>query len=273
MVGLSLGPGNRGCICPKGKNLPSGTFSGAKPATSSTKLPQIGAAKTRKAHAKPATNPSKKQSCQPRSVHNDNEQLKTTPPPPESGVSLAEPRSPPLAALEPPVTETSKQQVGKVLVRYNHYTKEFAISGGSTTAQAIDGQYFLSGVFPNSILHLSRFSPSDFSFEAQGLTDRPMVHEAPLGVYQDLEVGATYWIHIEEDAAERAAYEKRQAEFAAGKAKDRVEKEERQRMTLVREKVESCSCVEGNPCVDKYCCKDWDHRHAVATKHGWKGFQ
>eukprot|EP00658_Telonema_sp_P-2_P002444 TRINITY_DN10922_c0_g1_i3.p1 TRINITY_DN10922_c0_g1~~TRINITY_DN10922_c0_g1_i3.p1 ORF type:complete len:517 (+),score=98.74 TRINITY_DN10922_c0_g1_i3:354-1904(+) len=32
---------------------------------------------------------------------------------------------------------------------------------------------------------------------------------------------------------------------------------------------ESCSCLEGNPCVDAYGCKDWHNRFDVATKHGW----
>ena len=37
-------------------------------------------------------------------------------------------------------------------------------------------------------------------------------------------------------------------------------------------KTESCSCIEGNPCADAYCCKDWKNRFEVAKKHGWKGF-
>merc|ERR1712232_1308009 len=30
-------------------------------------------------------------------------------------------------------------------------------------------------------------------------------------------------------------------------------------------KNESCSCLEGNPCVDPACCKDWKNREAVAA--------
>jgi len=37
-------------------------------------------------------------------------------------------------------------------------------------------------------------------------------------------------------------------------------------------KMESCSCIEGNPCADAYCCKDWKNRFEVAKKNGWKGF-
>ena len=34
----------------------------------------------------------------------------------------------------------------------------------------------------------------------------------------------------------------------------------------------SCSCLEGNPCVVAYNCKDWVHRFEVAKANGWKGF-
>ena len=37
-------------------------------------------------------------------------------------------------------------------------------------------------------------------------------------------------------------------------------------------RMESCSCIEGNPRADAYCCKDWKNRFEVAKKNGWKGF-
>lgn len=37
-------------------------------------------------------------------------------------------------------------------------------------------------------------------------------------------------------------------------------------------RVEGCSCKFGNPCQDKYICKDWNNRFAVAKKNGWKEF-
>lgn len=36
---------------------------------------------------------------------------------------------------------------------------------------------------------------------------------------------------------------------------------------------ESCSCIEGNPCLDEYGCRDWHHRFEIASQNGWKGFQ
>ncbi len=37
------------------------------------------------------------------------------------------------------------------------------------------------------------------------------------------------------------------------------------------EKLESCSCIEGNPCASPYNCQDWKNRYDVAKKNGWKG--
>ena len=34
----------------------------------------------------------------------------------------------------------------------------------------------------------------------------------------------------------------------------------------------SCSCLEGNPCVSAYSCKNWAKRYEVAKANGWKGF-
>jgi hypothetical protein len=28
----------------------------------------------------------------------------------------------------------------------------------------------------------------------------------------------------------------------------------------------SCSCIEGNPCADRICCKDWKNRYEVAAR-------
>ena len=43
------------------------------------------------------------------------------------------------------------------------------------------------------------------------------------------------------------------------------------RATVFTENQESCSCLEGNPCVDRYACKDWENRFEVAQRNGWKG--
>jgi hypothetical protein len=34
----------------------------------------------------------------------------------------------------------------------------------------------------------------------------------------------------------------------------------------------SCSCIEGNPCVVSYNCRNWARRYEIAKANGWKGF-
>lgn len=34
----------------------------------------------------------------------------------------------------------------------------------------------------------------------------------------------------------------------------------------------SCSCVEGNPCLVSYNCKNWARRYDISKANGWKGF-
>jgi len=108
-----------------------------------------------------------------------------------------------------------------------------------------------------------------------GLTERPLIEEKPVGTYVGLAPDAVYWVQIEEDSAEKEAYEKRSDEYSKQQQAKREAEEEAEKNglnQLVLEKREGCSCIEGNPCLDAYGCKDWTNRFEVAKKHGWKGF-
>jgi hypothetical protein len=56
-----------------------------------------------------------------------------------------------------------------------------------------------------------------------------------------------YYVQIEEDAKAKEDYEARQEKLAAENAKKRAEQEaaEASGLTIVKQKVESCSCIEG----------------------------
>lgn len=165
---------------------------------------------------------------------------------------------------------------GEVMIRYNHYKKKFTVLKGSTNSAAIDAEYFLSFAFPKSKIHVTLYGPSDFSFEQNGFSTRPHVFEDPPGTYWGLDPAKEYWVDIEEDSAERQAYEERQDALAKESAAKRAEREQRGdcgEVEIIKSKTESCSCIEGNPCLDRYACKDWEHRYDVAKRNGWKGFQ
>jgi hypothetical protein len=161
---------------------------------------------------------------------------------------------------------------GNVKINYNHYKKEFVIENGSITADVVDKEYCLTFAFPNCKIHLSVYSPNDFSYEEKGLSAPPLERESPVGTYQDLSTDTVYWVHLEEDQAEREAYEQRQEKFAEAAASKRQEAEDNEAKGLPQtSSAESCSCIEGNPCMDRYGCKDWENRYEVAKKNGWKG--
>lgn len=149
------------------------------------------------------------------------------------------------------------------------------MTNGRATAEAIDAEYYLSFAFPNCKIHITPYGPSDFSFEEQGHTTRPVLKESPVGTFVGVDPSVEYWVEIEEDAQERQEYEARQDALAAVNAQKRAELEAAggAECIIVKSKTESCSCIEGNPCLDRYACKNWDKRYEIAKANGWKGFQ
>ena len=163
---------------------------------------------------------------------------------------------------------------GKVTIRFNHYKKQFDIIDGSMKAKTIDAEYYITFAFPGAKIHLTSYGPSDFSYEEKGFTSPPIELEKPIGTFQRLEADKIYYVQVEEESKAKQEYEERQEKKAAENAKKRAQQEaaEADGMIITKTKLESCSCIEGNPCLDKDCCKDWNNRFEVAKKFGWKGF-
>ena len=89
------------------------------------------------------------------------------------------------------------------------------------------------------------------------------------GNFSGLLAGLEYYCVVVEDGKERARYEKEQAERSAkamaafnaraaaaagGAPVDR------------QLSIESCSCIEGNPCQTPECCQDWPGRFENARR-------
>ncbi|KDO35351.1 hypothetical protein SPRG_00200 [Saprolegnia parasitica CBS 223.65] len=159
--------------------------------------------------------------------------------------------------------ERAAKRNGTVILKYEMYSEEFPIVEGSTTMAAIDDVYALTFVMPNCLIHLSRWDPpTKVEMESRDAMN-VYVREDPIGTYQDLEAGETYYVYAEQEAEQLAKDQAKMRQVAAtmdGAA------------WTAPSTTETCSCVNGNPCVDEYNCKDWHNRFAVATTHGWKGF-
>ena len=172
-------------------------------------------------------------------------------------------------------TNDASKSNGQVTIKFSHYKKQFQIVEGRLDPLVIDNEYCISFAYPRSKIHLTKYAPSDFSFEELGLKSAPLVAENSLGEFQNLEAGSEYYVVVEEDEVAKEEYEARQSKLASENAQKRLEQEKREAegLEIVLPKVESCSCIEGNPCVDAYCCKDFPNRYTVAKSYGWKGFQ
>ncbi|RHY31793.1 hypothetical protein DYB32_004503 [Aphanomyces invadans] len=172
--------------------------------------------------------------------------------------------------LRADAAELAKRQNGHVVLKYEMYSEQFEIANGSTTATVVDEAYCLSFVMPHCRIHLSEWDPpTKVAKESQSATNSVYVLEDPAGTFHGLESGKTYYVYIEQEAEQLAQDQAKMRAIAAtmdGAQPSKADKKDDGRG------FESCSCIEGNPCVDEYGCKDWHNRYAIAMKNGWKGF-
>lgn len=266
--------GKRGCVCPKGL-VPIGSFGCRKEVTTGDDGDESAAKIISHSYVRKASPSRVHTSSQKAVLERKNNRIRDPKIDGGSGTKSNESSVIPKKIDNHYEAQPMEVKIGSIVARYNHYKKTFRTEDGSTTAAVIDVEYVLSFAFPNCKIHLSVYGPSDFSFEDQGFSTRPCVKEEPDGTFVGLDDGGEYWVVVEEDDDERKAYEARQEKIVAENAKRRAAKEVQDEdglSQLIVSKSENCSCIEGNPCMDRYCCKDWNNRFEVAKKNGWKGF-
>ena len=88
--------------------------------------------------------------------------------------------------------------------------------------------------------------------------------------------GKEYWVYVVEDPEEEEKDRERMKEVVK-KLSEEIAMASKGEVNefgdLCREAgvTESCSCIEGNPCVDQYLCRDWHRRYQISKENGWKG--
>ena len=185
---------------------------------------------------------------------------------------VAVPAAAPVPEPEPPANN------GKVKVRYNHYNRDFDVVGGKLNWEHVDDEYAISFVFKgNWTCHLTHEATAEKILPDNGALRKEMrkdpdafdpdeEEEKWCGFFSGLTIADSdgkqkqYVLVVKEDEVldamtTKTTYKAPTKETVPG-----------------GNKMESCSCIEGNPCADAYCCKDWRNRFEVAKKHGWKGF-
>ena len=157
---------------------------------------------------------------------------------------------------------------GKAVVVYQQYDDAFEVVDGALKVDAIDEEYCLSDAMPNCHIHLSKISPEEYTRCCQEDQFGPdfelkFVEEEPWGTFRELHTNRTYYVWVVQDAQQQALERERMsAQWEAQRAHVLASEEEARTQ-------ETCSCIEGNPCVDPYICLDWHNRIAVAKQHGF----
>ena len=189
------------------------------------------------------------------------------------------------AASEKAAAEAEKaRRNGRVKIHYNHYDKEYDIVDGKLDWEHVDDQYAISFVFKGQwtcnlkckateerilpdggALHVEMRKDPD-GFDPDDEEEKWCGFFSGLCVLDDEGKPNEYVLEVQEDAVWDAAAR------AAGTYKTYKAPAPEESCVSQNSKQESCSCIEGNPCADAYCCKDWKNRFEVAKKHGWKGF-
>ncbi|KDO30826.1 hypothetical protein SPRG_04727 [Saprolegnia parasitica CBS 223.65] len=152
-------------------------------------------------------------------------------------------------------------ETGDVILVYELYREPFPIENGAIATSAIDEAYALSFVMPACHIHLSVHAPAEKrERDIQG--DAVYLPEIAPGLIGTLCASATYYVYVTEDAATLQAV-----------PPSTTQRGSFQELTLGDGRgFDSCTCIEGTPCVDEGGCRNWRSRYAIATEHGWEGF-
>jgi len=154
-------------------------------------------------------------------------------------------------------------ETGVATLCYDTNIEQFPIQHGEITADDIDEVFCLTFVMPGCIIKLANVK-TDFkgsTLKHMMIDPSPYVAESSSGVFANLVDGMTYWVYVVEDAFQEAQDRAKYMSSVIDENK-----------TQEIEREESCSCIEGNPCVNEYGCNNWHNRLAVAKANGWKGF-
>ena len=160
---------------------------------------------------------------------------------------------------------------GQIQINYQMYNNHFDILNGQLVPgefhngiEKLDDEYAFSFAMPGCVLDLVTIPlGKKIELEAKGMVV-PFVKKNQAGTeFVQLNVLNAYWVvvHENEEQAKIAA-----ATYAANLAHEGLAQNEGTREV-------GCSCIEGNPCTEgnKYNCKNWEMRFAIAKENGWKG--
>lgn len=159
------------------------------------------------------------------------------------------------------------------------------IEDGILGLEDVDDEFCLSEAMPGCSIELTETNPGDAGFTINSFLEKTVRWKFDKGAWKgmstyDREGGEpkTYWVVVLQDPQQREADLAKSAQrmdaMLAEDASQNVQKDEDGYFYGNNVGwVEGCSCLEGNPCTEfnRYNCKDWTNRYAVALANGWSG--
>jgi hypothetical protein len=172
---------------------------------------------------------------------------------------------------------------GKVLLHYNHYKEWLETTFiyheldekfyGSVSCAEVDDKFSFSYVFKGNY-QVQLKGPGRTGPRCPRKDGQIISLEMSNKVDADGAIGLEYWAAVDEDEkAEEAALggKKKITYTATGGGEGGISIQTDHGDGEFGEDRASCSCIEGNPCVSAYNCKNWANRYEVAKANGWKG--
>lgn len=191
------------------------------------------------------------------------------------------------AVIEDYNERAARTDNGKVKVVYQQYAESFKIVNGAIRVFDIDDKYCLSDAMPGCRLALVDVPLQEMhEREASGIhvsfaKKTVKMAAGAEGATAEQEFFCDLYTYREGSNREDKQYyivvyeDPEQYERDMEKMRARIEEDTNGVVEATNaQRVEGCSCLEGNPCTEanKYNCKNWENRMAIATANGWKGF-
>lgn len=164
---------------------------------------------------------------------------------------------------------------GKVKMIYQQYQELFPIENGKINVEKIDEDYCLSDVMPGCKLALLNNMTLEAMHKLE-MSDLPIPFQPKITLEDGKEAFDQMYTYEDEPRSYTVVVYENPDQYQKDMEKVRARIAADGNVTISSanvERVEGCSCIEGNPCTDanKYNCKDWENRFAIAKKNGWKG--
>jgi hypothetical protein len=171
---------------------------------------------------------------------------------------------------------TARRSCGKIRLQYCHHIRLFEIDDGAISVDDVDEEFCLSDVMKGCRIELTEYDPKESRVIPSLFIEKHVRWNFDEGEWRSLYTydpedrePKKYWIIVIQDSKQRDKLISKSSMNEPTPIRKISKNEEGYFYGNNVGYVEGCSCLEGNPCTEynKYNCKDWENRFAVALEN------